>query len=165
MSRGDEHVPEDAAAADLEAAVDGRDAIDPGGHEALVPAAALAQLGDVAEELVHGRPVAVEDAQHERRRIAPPRGLADGEPGEGGGGAVTVALRAHQPLPDRRRPGPPGAGRVAVAAEDGDLIRPEARVAQRRVGDEAAEPGADDRDSLAHTPAYLTEPASRPWTK
>ena len=37
-------------------------------------------------------------------------------------------------------------------------------MAQRRVGDEPAEPGADDRDARCHA-AYFTEPASRPWTK
>ena len=114
VARGDEDVPEDAVAADLEAVRDGRDPLDPGDDDALVPAAPLAQLGDVAEELVHGRPVAVAGAEHERREVASPQCLAHREPRERGRSAVPVALRAHPPLPDRGRRGarrPDGAGR------------------------------------------------------
>ena len=146
MARGDEHVPEDAVPADGEAAVHGRDAVDPVERDALVPARALAQLRDVAEELVDGRPVAVEDAPHERtgsRRRAASRTASPGN--EVGAQWPSLSERISRCRIAAAR-GPPGAGRVGLAAEDRDLVRPEARVAQGRVGDEAPEPGADDRD-------------------
>ena len=67
---------------------------------------------------------------------------------------MAVALRAHRPLPDRRRSLPPGSGRVGVVAEDGDLRRLEPAVAQRRVRGEPAEPGADDRSARCHGLLY-----------
>ena len=90
---------------------------------------------------------------------------ADGEAGERGRAAVTVALRAHPPLADRRaRAAPRGRG-VGIGAEDRDLVRLEAAVAERRVRDEAGEPAADDRAPRRPCGAHFTEPASSPWTK
>ena len=77
---------------------------------------------------------------------------------------MAVALGAHQLLPDRGCSGPPRSRRVRVVAEHRDLRRLEAAVTERRVRDEPAEPGADDRYPRCHE-TYLTEPASRPWTK
>ena len=164
MPGSEQDVAEDAVPVELEAALHRPHPLDPRPPEALVPAAARAQLVDVVEEELDGRPVAVADAEDERREVPPPRRLPRGEAGERGRPAVPVALRAHQPLADRGRARPPGSGRVGVVAEDGDLGRLEAAVAQRRVGDEPAEPGADDGDARCHG-SYFTEPASRPWTK
>ena len=150
VAGGDEDVPEDAAAADVEAAVDRADPVDPPRHEALVPAAALPQLLDVAEEGGDGGPVAVADAEHERPQVAAPHRFARGQTGKRRRVAVAVALGAHQPLPDRGRARAPGGRRVRRVAEDRDLARREPGVAQCRERDEAPEPGADDRDSFGH---------------
>ena len=77
---------------------------------------------------------------------------------------MAVALGAHPALTDRGGARPPRSGRVGLVAEDGDLARLEPAVPQRRVRDEPAEPGADDRDTRCHRD-YFTEPARRPWTK
>ena len=61
MARREQNVAEGAVRVELEAPVDGPDALDPGRPEALVPAAARAQLVDVTEELGHGGAVAVAD--------------------------------------------------------------------------------------------------------
>ena len=60
---------------------------------------------------------------------------------------MAVALRAHPPLPDRRRPHPPGRCGIRVGAEDDDLVRREPAVPQRRVRGEPREPAADDGDA------------------
>ena len=65
---------------------------------------------------------------------------------------MAVALGAHPALPDRCRPRPPGARGVGVGAEDADLVRREAAVAQRLVGGEPGEPAADDRALGGHVP-------------
>ena len=73
---------------------------------------------------------------------------------------MAVALRAHLLLPDRGGAHTPDRRGIGIRSEDCDLARPE-RAAQRLVGGEPREPGADHRDA-SH---YFTEPASSPWTK
>ena len=74
---------------------------------------------------------------------------------------MAVALRAHLPLPDRRRPHAPGRGGIGVRPEDGDLARLEPP--RRRVW-YAVNP-ASPEPTTATRAIYFTEPASRPWTK
>ena len=160
VPRREQDVAEGAVRIELEAAVDRPHLLHTGLPPAPVPAAPVAQLVDVAEELVDRRPVAVADAQEERDRRPAPRRLPRGEAGEAGRVAVAVALGAHALLADRGRTHAPRPGRIVRVAEDGDLLRVEPGVTQRRVRDEAAEPGTDD--GAARHPRYLTEPASRP---
>ena len=156
----DEHVLEHPMAADLEAAVDRRDGVDPGLRHALVPAAALAQPAHVREELVHRRVEAVGDRLEERQRGTAVQHAAEGEPGKRGRPAVAVALGAHLALADGRCARPPGRHRVGVVAEDGDLRRLEPACAQGLVRGEAREPRSHHRNR-----AHFTEPASSPCTK
>ena len=152
MTRGEQDVAEGAEPVELEAAFDRADALDPRSLEALVPARPLPQLGGVLEELGDGRVVPVEDAQHERTEAPAPPRLPHRQARERGGEAVPVALRAHQPLPDRGDSRAPDPGRIGVRAEDADLVRLEAAVAQRLVRREPGEPASHDRDLGGHAP-------------
>ena len=133
--------------------VDGAHALDTLEPEALVPAAARAQLVDVPEELVDGRSVPVADAQQERRqRRAAVRPRARRAPGTSSGSSgrrSRSACAAGGSPPRGRARRPAGSGSSPKTA-----ISPGSRpaVAQRRVGDEAAEPCADDRAPLGHGP-------------
>ena len=72
--------------------------------EAPVPAAPLAQLLDVREELLDRRVVAVEQRRDERPRERRRDAARTASPGNDVGEAVPVALGAHLALPDRRCP-------------------------------------------------------------
>src|SRR5919198_257629 len=154
-----------AVAVELEAAVHGPDAADPGKADARLPPARLPQLLDVLEERVDARVIAVADALQERRERAPPASLAHRQPGKGGGQAVAVALRAHPALADCRRPPAPSGRRIELGAEDGDLVRRNSAVQQGRVGDESGQAATDDGAAAGRLAAHFTEPASSPWTK
>ena len=159
VARRDEHVPENAVAVELEAAVDGAHALDPFAVQARVPAAARAQPLDVCEELPHRWVEAVAERAHQRRRRAAAHRRAERQPRKRRRPAVAVALRAHLALPDRGRAPPERRRRIVVGAEDRDLARLEL-AAQGLVRREPGQAGSDDGD--AH---YFTEPASSPWTK
>ena len=147
-------------AVELEAAVDRADPVDPGRHEALVPAARARSSSACVEEVRHGRVVAVATRLEQRRR-ASGAGTPRARRGRGTRrAAVAVALGAHAALPDRRGPPPPGGGRVGVGAEDGDLLRLDAAVTQRRVGREASQPASDDR--AAHVGPTSPSPRAGP---
>src|SRR5919108_6432738 len=163
MAGRDQHVAEDALAVELEAAVDCAHAADPLRHDALVPSAVLADLGDVVEELLDGRVVAVEERRDERCGAPVPNGAANCEPGPRGRRRVPVALRAHARLPDGGGARPPRGGRIRVCVENGDLARFEPPMPEGCIRDEAGQPAADDPDLSRH--CYLTEPAKRPCTK
>ncbi len=68
MARREQHVTECAVPVELEAAVDGVDALDARAAHAAIPAAPRPQLRDVGEELVHCRVVAVAQRVEERAR-------------------------------------------------------------------------------------------------
>src|SRR5205085_8093634 len=158
MARCDQDVAEDAVPVELEAAVDRAHLVHARAHEGIVPAAALALLVDVREELVDGRVVTIEQRLDERPGRAPPPRGAQCESGKRRRQTVAVALRAHLALPDRGRPPAPHGRGIVLRSEDDDVVNP--TMPQRQVCGEAREPAADD--CRAH---YLTEPASRPCTK
>ena len=96
VSRRQQDVAEDAVAVEIEATVGCQHTLDPRAAEALVPAAALPQLVDVAKEGRDARPVAVADAEDQRGQVAPPDGLARRQARERRGPAMAVALGAHR---------------------------------------------------------------------
>src|SRR5581483_2880379 len=159
MAGRDEHVPEPAVAVELEAAVDGADALDAGSAKAALPAAAVAQPLDVREKLVHRGMKAVAERPEQRSHRAAAHGGAEREAGKRRRQAVAVALGSHLPLPDRGGAAAERRGGVVVGAEHRDLLGREL-APQRLVRREPGQPGAHDRDTH-----YFTEPASSPWTK
>jgi hypothetical protein len=129
----DEDVRERPVAVDREAAVDRLDARDAARAEARVPPAPSAYLVGVREEVGDRRVVAVRDGREERPRVAAPDRGAHGEPGKRRRREMAVGLRAHPLLANRGRTRAPLGRRVGVRAEDRDLGRLDAAVAQRRV--------------------------------
>src|SRR5579864_341981 len=159
MAGRDEHVAERAVPVELEAAVDGADALDGGRAEAALPAAAVAQPTDVGEELIHRGVEAVAERPEQRARRPAAHGGAERETGKRRRQAVAVALGAHLPLPDRRGVAAERRGRVVFDTEHRDLLRRQG-APQRLVRREPGKARAHDRG--LH---YFTEPASSPWTK
>jgi hypothetical protein len=149
VSGRDENVPEPAVLVELELVGEGADAGDARTAEARVPAGLLAKLGDVLEEGGDGRVVPVDERLQEGNDGAVPNRLANGEPGERRREAVTVALRAHTLLADRRRAHAPRSRGIRVGPEDEDLARLDPAVAERRLRGEPGEAAADDRDPVA----------------
>ena len=134
-------------------------------HEAAVPAAPLAHLRGVRDELVDVRVVAVRRRRDERAQRARPHRLPHREARERRRGEMAVRLGPHPALADAGRPPPPDLGRIGVRAEDGDLLRGEPAVPQGGVRGECRQPAADDGTPRSRVHRYFTEPASRPWTK
>src|SRR5687768_10511410 len=147
-------MPELSVLSDLEAAGHRTHGLDEALVEALLPATAIPQRFDVAEELLDGRVVAVAHRAGERGETLPPERLPHGEARERGRVAVPLALGAHALLADRLGPPAPGRGRIGIGAEDGDLPRLEAAVPKGRIRGEAGKAPADDRAAPAHRPAF-----------
>ncbi len=154
---------EGALSVELEAALDRPHATHPCRTEAGVPAGPRPHPLDVLEELRHRGAVAVGGTAHEGAHRPLAQRRLHREARERGRRDVSVALRAHPPLPDGGCAGPPGAGGIPVPAEHGDLGRLEAPMAEGRIGREAGQASAHDRAPFRH--GYLTEPARSPWTK
>jgi hypothetical protein len=79
VPRSDKNVAKDAVAVEREAVFDRFDAVDASTTEALVPARPLSQVGDMVEELRHGRVVPVANGLEERNDAAAATRGADGE--------------------------------------------------------------------------------------
>ena len=77
---------------------------------------------------------------------------------------MAVALRAHPPLPDRRRAAAPRRRRVGAGPlEDGDLARLDRRRGRSvAYADEAGEPAADDRARPRHGTGSLHRAGEQP---
>ena len=146
----DEHVPKHVYIVDGEAVALGTNAARAMAHEALVPAAAIAELGDMPEELGDGGTVAVADGLEEGDERARAHRLAWRETGKRARVAVAVALRAHARLADRLRARAPRGDRIGIGAEDSDLAGVETAMSEGHVRDEARETASHDRAVLAH---------------
>src|SRR5581483_10552775 len=116
MAGRDQDVPEHAVAVELEAAVDGVDALDARRVQAAVPAAASAQALDVREELADGGMEAVAQRVDEGPGRPPAYRGAERQARERGRAAVAVALRPHLALADRGRTAAEGRGRIVLEA-------------------------------------------------
>ncbi len=76
---------------------------------------------------------------------------------------MPIALGTHETLPNRGRAAAEGGRRIRVHTEHVDFVRLEASFSEGRIRDEAREAAAHNGATFRH--GYLTEPASRPWTK
>ena len=158
MPRREQYVAERAAPVELEAAVDGADALDPPLHDGFVPARASTELAHVAEEPVEGREVPVRDGAEERACRAAAHRFPRSEAGKAAREAVAVALGAHRALADRGGAAREWTGGIPFAGEDDHVAH--AGMAERQEGGEAGQPAADDRNARlavgAHSPSFST---------